>query len=301
MITDSSNTKTHQITLFSLAPFLLITFGLAWGILGLFIYLPERMAGMFGEITGEHPLFFLAVWAPAVAAFVIVIQRSGVKGLKRFLSRLLIWRCSPVWYIFLIVGVPLIFIVGSGLKGNLFTDPFPFSSFHAVLAALVLAAIKGPVEEFGWRGLALPLLQRKFAPIHAGLIIGVIWGFWHLPAFMLSGTQQSEWSLPAFFTGCIALSVIATALFNASRGSILLSAFFHFNVMNPVLPDAQPYDTYLVIVVAVVIVVLNRDAMFTKESAVTQIIPSAEVENLDVNPEPPVRAVFISTGKEVNS
>jgi hypothetical protein len=50
--------------------------------------------------------------------------------------------------------------------------------------------------------LALPLLQRKFAPIWAGLILGAIWGLWHMPAFLLSGTQQSEWSFTAFFAGC---------------------------------------------------------------------------------------------------
>jgi membrane protease YdiL (CAAX protease family) len=102
------------------------------------------------------------------------------------------------WYAFLIIGVPLIFIAGSAIRGNLLTEPFPFTSFPALLVALVLAAIKGPIEEFGWRGLALPLLQRKFAPIWAGLILGSIWGLWHLPAFLLSGTQQSEWSFMAF-------------------------------------------------------------------------------------------------------
>ncbi|MDZ7663763.1 MAG: CPBP family intramembrane glutamic endopeptidase [Desulfotignum sp.] len=84
------------------------------------------------------------------------------------------------------IGIPLIFIGGSALQGNLFTEPFPFASLQALLAAMFLAAIKDPVEEFGWRGLALPLLQRKFAPLWAGLILGAIWGLWHLPAFLVS-------------------------------------------------------------------------------------------------------------------
>ncbi len=143
-----------------------------------------------------------------------------------------------------------------------------------MLVALVLAAIKGPIEEFGWRGLALPLLQRKFAPIWGGLILGIIWGLWHFPAFLLSGTQQSQWSFAAFFTGCLAISVIVTELFNRSHGSILLSALFHFQLMNPIFPDAQPYDTYLLIVVASLIVWWNRKDMFSKEGAVTEVIPN---------------------------
>jgi membrane protease YdiL (CAAX protease family) len=140
--------------------------------------------------------------------------------------------------------------------------------------ALGFAAIKGPIEEFGWRGLALPLLQRKFASIWAGLILGVIWGLWHFPAFLLSGTQQSEWSFTAFFAGCLAISVIVTALFNRTHGSILLPGFFHFQLMNPIFPDAQPYDTYLLILVASLIVWWNRKDMFTKEGSVTEVIPN---------------------------
>ena len=149
------------------------------------------MIPKFCELTGQHPLFFLAVYSPAIAAFILVIYMSGLGGLRRYFSRLLLWRCSPIWYVFLIVGIPMLFFFGSELKGNLFDDPFPFSSFQPLILAFAMTMIKGPVEEFDWRGLALPLLQRRFAPIWAALILGIIWGFWHLPAFLLSGTQQS--------------------------------------------------------------------------------------------------------------
>lgn len=263
----------YRVPFRAMIPFLLISFGLAWGIVGLYILLPIQMEAVFGQITGNHPLFFLAVYAPAIAAFILVAHSSGLKGLRRFLGRALLWRCSSAWYAFLLIGVPLIFVGGSALKGNLFTEPFPFASIQAMSVALALAAIKGPIEEFGWRGFALPILQRKFAPIWAGMIIGVIWGLWHTPAFLLSGTQQSEWSFTAFFVGCLAISVIATALFNRSGGSILLPALFHFSLMNPIFPDAQPYDTWLLIAVAVVIVWRNQKVMFTREGAVVEVIP----------------------------
>lgn len=257
----------------SFAPFLLITFGLAWGIIGLYVFFPEHMGAAFGQLTGNHPLFYLAVYSPAIAAFALVAHTGGIAGLRRFLGRALLWRCSAAWYAFLIIGIPLVFIIGSTFRGNLFTEPFPFASMQSLFTALLLAAIKGPVEEFGWRGLALPLLQRKLKPLWAGLLLGGIWGLWHLPAFLLSGTQQSEWSFAAFFTGCLAISVIATALFNQSRGSILLPAFFHFSLMNPVFPDAEPYDIYMLVVVAALIVWWNRKDMFTKEGAIVEVIP----------------------------
>jgi len=276
MLPNTSVREAYRVPFRSFTPFLLISFGLAWGILGLYVFLPERMGEVFGQLTGNHPLFFLAVYAPAIAALTLVARTGGLTGLRRFLGRVLLWRCGAAWYVFLIIGIPLIFIGGSAFRGNLLTEPFPFASFQALLVALVLAVIKGPIEEFGWRGLALPLLQRKFVPIWAGLILGVIWGLWHLPAFLLSGTQQSEWSFSAFFAGCLAISVIATALFNRSRGSILLSAFFHFSLINPIFPDAQPYDTYLLIIVGALVVWWNRKDMFTKEASVTEVIPSRE-------------------------
>jgi membrane protease YdiL (CAAX protease family) len=276
MITFSSDANRRQIPFISLVPFLLIAFGLAWGILALFIFLPNQMTELFGELTGQHPLFFLAVYAPAIAAFIIVTYNAGIGGLRRFLSRFLLWRCSLVWYAFLIIGIPLLFFSGSALKGNLFVEPFPFTSFQSLIVALLLTAIKGPIEEFGWRGLALPILQRRLAPIWAGLILGVIWGFWHLPAFLLSGTQQSAWSFTPFFVGSIALSVIVTPLFNTSRGSILLPALFHFLLNNPIWPDAQPHDTFFFVAAAILVIWFNRKAMFTRVGAITEVIPQAE-------------------------
>jgi membrane protease YdiL (CAAX protease family) len=279
MPSEDHTTQPDAIPFRSVTLFLLLTFGIAWGILAAFIFFSETMVGLFGEITGEHPLFYLAVWAPAISAFIVIFRWSGLEGLRRHLGRALLWRCSWPWYAFLLLGVPLVFFAGSFFKGNLSETTFPFASVSSFLIALVLIAIKGPIEEFGWRGLALPLLQRKMAPIWAALVIGVIWGLWHTPAFLLSGTEQSAWSFLPFFTGTIALSVIVTPLFNASRGSIFLPALFHFMLINPVWPDAQPYDTYIFAFVAVVIVWLNRETLFTRRYSIIEVVPQETAPN----------------------
>lgn len=276
MISDSHLAESGRVPSICLVPYLLVAFGLAWGILALFIFFPETMTALFGQLTGEHPLFFLAVYSPAIAAFSIVLYISGPKGLRSFLSRLLLWRCSPAWFVFLIAGIPLLFFGGSVSKGDLSSYGFPFLSLQALIGALGMTLFKGPVEEFGWRGFALPILQRKLAPIWAGLVLGVIWGFWHLPAFLLSGTPQSAWSFTPFFLGSVSISVIVTPLFNSSRGSILLPALFHFQLNNPIWPDAQPYDTVFFVAAAVVVVWLNRRSMFSMEGAVTEVVPLAD-------------------------
>jgi membrane protease YdiL (CAAX protease family) len=257
-----------------LLPFLAVAFGLTWGLATAFVLFPEPIEAVFGELRMTNPLFILAVYAPAIAAFILVAWATGLDGIKRFLSRLLLWRCPAGWYLFLIFGVPVFMYGGAAAKGAV--EAFPFSPWHAVFPALATALVIGPVEEFGWRGFALPLLQRRYAPFWAALILGVIWGLWHVPAFLLSGTPQSGWSFGPFFLGAIAIGVIMTPLFNVSRGSILLPALFHFQLNNPIYPDAQPYDTILIAVAAIVVVAIYRKSMFVRDGAVQEVVPGRE-------------------------
>jgi hypothetical protein len=279
LVNSSTPCSESRLTLWSLIPFLVITFAITWGILGLYMLWPDAITGQFGQLSGQHPLFYIAVYAPAIAAFMLILFRTGPGGLIRFCSRIFLWRCSWSWYAFLIFGVPLVFCAGAAIKGNLLEDGLAFTTMPALLAASFMMLIKGPVEEFGWRGFALPLLQRRLAPIWAGLVIGLIWGLWHLPAFLLSGMPQSAWSFTPFFIGSVALSVIVTPLFNQSRGSILLPVIFHFQLINPLWPDAQPYDTYVFIAVALVIVWLNRRTMFARNHAVTKVLQHTRTEH----------------------
>ena len=79
-----------------------------------------------------------------------------------------------------------------------------------------------------------------------------------------------------FFAGSVACSVILTAFFNDARGSILLAMLFHFQMNNPLWPDAQPYDMYMFVLAAVIVVWLNRRALFTRKHAVTEVIPKPD-------------------------
>jgi hypothetical protein len=69
------------------------------------------------------------------------------------------------------------------------------------------------------------------------------------------------------------VSVIVTQLFNASRGSILLPALLHFQLINPLWPDAQPYDTPFFVAAAVLVVWFHRKDMLRRGSGVTEVIP----------------------------
>lgn len=73
--------------------------------------------------------------------------------------------------------------------------------------------------------------------------------------------------------GAIAVSLILTPMFNNARGSILLAALFHFQLNNPLWPDAQPYDIVYFAMVAAVVIWINRRTMFTRQGAVVDVMP----------------------------
>ena len=88
----------------------------------------------------------------------------------------------------------------------------------------------------------------------------------------MSGLVYSSWSFVPFFVGVVAVSIIMTPLFNVSRGSLLIAYLYHFLMMNPIFPDVQPYDNWLFVGVAAIVVWLNRASMFTREGAVTEVL-----------------------------
>ena len=95
----------------------------------------------------------------------------------------------------------------------------------------------GPLgEEPGWRGFALPRLQQRRTALTSSVLVGLIWGLWHIPLYLLPGTGQHELlrtgTSPAFAIGgfvgwTIGLSVLFTWLFNQTRGSLIVVILFH--------------------------------------------------------------------------
>ncbi|HMR07278.1 MAG TPA: type II CAAX endopeptidase family protein [Polyangiaceae bacterium] len=250
---------------------LAMSFGLTWSIAAILILFYDQVTAIFGELTVSNPLYILAVYSPGIAGVFLVWRHYGITGLGRFFRRLTLWRAPLGWWAFLVLGVPAVVYTGAAIKGSI-SDPLPVSGGYQIVSALLLALFLGPIEEFGWRGVALPILQRRFAPIWAGLILGTLIAIWHIPAFFLSGAPMSSWSFAPYFGAVIAIYVILTPFFNAARGSLLVAYLYHFQMMNPLFPDAQPWDNLLWIAVAIVVVWWKRDVLFDRAAAVTEVL-----------------------------
>ena len=94
---------------------------------------------------------------------------------------------------------------------------------------LLLLVAAGLGEETGWRGYALPQLQRRFSPLASSLILAVLWFGWHLPQFFLIASYRdfSPVQYVGMFLDLACGAIVLTWLYNRSGGSILLVAVWH--------------------------------------------------------------------------
>lgn len=106
----------------------------------------------------------------------------------------------------------------------------------SALSLLLWTVLFGPLpEELGWRGYALGRLDARSNALTASLILGAIWGLYHLPLFYLAGTYhaaQGPWSLWfwLFLAQVIPVTVIFTWIFNNTRRSTLAAILLHFMI-----------------------------------------------------------------------
>lgn len=222
---------------YPLLAFFLIAFLISWAVL-----LPEAAAeqGWLGTHVPQ-PLFILAGYGPALAAVLVSVVSQGRQGLRSLLGRVLIWRVGVLWYlvalflpaVFLLAALGIHLALGGavdwGVRPILEMAPEGVNPWLLLLPALLAQALIVFGEELGWRGFALPRLQSKDNALIASLIIGVIWGVWHLPmAFApAAGAAVSQVPLLWFGVDILASAFIFTWIFNNARGSLLLALLFH--------------------------------------------------------------------------
>jgi len=218
-----------------LLPFFLLTFGYTWGLGALLVLFPKQIGPLIGPISLDNPVVMTAVYSPSAVA-VLVSLYYGRASLADLFARLLRFKIGLFWYVAPVVGIWAICFAAGYLSTAIYgTKPpvFPAIAQWPSLLWLGLTAFlvdPGPLgEELGWRGFALPRLLERFNGLTAALVLGVVWGIWHLPAFFLSGMPQSQISFPAFMVSIVAASVIITYVVNRAGGSVLPAILIHWS------------------------------------------------------------------------
>ena len=201
-----------------LTAFFLTTFVLSWAIFG------SALAFDFAQ----SPIVILGVWGPTLSAIIVTAMFYGKDGLKRFFGRINA-REGFKWFLpllacFLVIGLTGNFI-GSAAAGLEF-DPAFWGWAWVAQVMVTQLLIAGLGEEFGWRGFALQRLQHIMTPFKATLVIAFFHLLWHAPTYWLG---QGMHNVPAIWAAFFLLpwTILFTWAYNKTKGSILVSVFFH--------------------------------------------------------------------------
>lgn len=206
------------------AVFLGGTFVLSWGAWGLLL----ALGGDPTSSVGMTVLWIAGGFGPPVGA-VAAAGWAGGRGEVRLLwRRLRRWRVAPGWYGLLVVPLAVAVAAVALLGWPAQPDAsLAASATMAVPMLLAMTLVGGGLEELGWRGWLLPVVQRRVTPLAAAVAIGLVWAVWHLPLYGMVETTQADSSFGWFTLQAVALSIVLTWMHNGTGRSILLPVLFH--------------------------------------------------------------------------
>ena len=192
-------------------------------------------------------LLLVGAFAPSLAAVWLTARADGEAGVRALLGRILRWRVSAKWYVFALGYTAAIKLVVA-LIHRAATGAWPRFGDLPLYVIPVAIAFSTPVqagEEVGWRGYALPRLTARFGLAGASVLLGVIWGCWHLPQFFIREADTYRQSFPVFVLQVTAMSVAMAWLYAKTKGSLLLTMLMHAAVNNSkdIVPSAVPGGT----------------------------------------------------------
>jgi len=220
--------------------FFLIAYAFSW-----IVSIPY-MLSVWGNWQGDFTVIFVVKsFGPALAAFVMTYLIEGKAGVQRLRQSIRQRRAGWRWYLFILVGIPALLMLGIIIQPGALADFQGLSPRLLVLYPIYFFVVifgGGPLgEEPGWRGFALPRLQPRYGPLWGTLLLGVGWCFWHLPDFLTPaqgggpGTSLATilTNFSMFFVVVIALAIIFTWVFNHTAGSVFIAIVLHASVNTP--------------------------------------------------------------------
>jgi uncharacterized protein len=236
-------------------------------------------------IPGDWTLAFTlnAFAGPFLSAYIMSRVTGGKDAVRKlFRSSIFQWREGWLWYAFVLLGIPALWILG------IIVLPGALASFTGVPTATIISyplsyipilLFGGPLgEEPGWRGFALPRMQARWGALKGTLLLGVLWTFWHLPHFLTIAQRGGPGvdyarlmlvNLPIFFGALMCLTIIMSWVYNHTHGSLWMALLLHASInafggaVTPLFPAAIVQNSDLCLLAglalpAVLILTLTR-------------------------------------------
>ena len=238
------------------------TFAFSW-----LFWIPSAIMFQGAESLGElitSPIFIalqtMGAAGPTIVAYIFLKKIHHPSELKAVIARYKIWRVKPKWYfisIFLVITISLVSLLFEMFffdtlpgEGHALYDMYQTMGLAliAVLPLIYAAQIfTSPLlEEFGWRGYLQPRLQNIFGVLPASIIIGVVWGSWHLPLIFAYGHN-----LAIAILSIVCHSILMGWILNSTKGSLLMMLLFHASINVGVNMLSPGHDSLIMLAIMV--------------------------------------------------
>jgi CAAX protease family protein len=180
---------------------------------------------------------YLASLGPLIAAFTLSAAIGGRSGLARPFVSVTRWRIGWLWWAAAMgpVGLFALAAVVARVAEGVWPDlhglgEVSFLGNIGAPAALLLWIVTfGFGEETGWRGFALPQLQRRHSALTATAIVAAVWAVWHAPYWFYSPgyLQMGLSGVPGFVVVLSLGAIVLTWLYDGTGGSVPAVALWH--------------------------------------------------------------------------
>lgn len=167
-------------------------------------------------------------WSPALYAIIIVMVIKGRNGLLELFKRLSFRKEFIKWNIIaLVLPISICWLSYITLSYIEYKQIVPFEINHALqdYCLMLLFVILGSIgEEIGWRGFLLPQLHRTHSLFVSSVIIGLLWGVWHL-------NIQLGFLVFVTYVGLVLMfSFITSYLYEKTKGNIISCIILHSTI-----------------------------------------------------------------------
>ncbi|GAC1347250.1 MAG: hypothetical protein NVSMB27_12260 [Ktedonobacteraceae bacterium] len=206
-----------------------MTYLISW--VGAFIMVaPKLIRGEAIQSSDGLLMFPVMLIGPALASIILTGMVDGRSGLRNLFSRMGRWRVGTRWYAAALLIPPALILAVLLFLRTLLSPVF---SPHLFLLGFLFGIPAGFLEEIGWTGYAFPKMLLKRNALTASLLLGGLWGLWHLPVidFLGAAYPHGAYWLP-FVLVFIALLTAMRALIAwvySNTSSVLLAQLMHIS------------------------------------------------------------------------
>jgi uncharacterized protein len=278
--------------------YFVLTFVISWGCILLAIVGFGGIPATKEQFNAQLPVAIVAMLGgPSISGILLTGLVSGKAGFRELLSRIRRWRVSARWYAVALLIAPLL-LMATLLVLSLFSPvylPGIFASDNKVpllLSSLAGGVVTGICEELGWTGFAVPRLRLRYSILITGLIVGVLWGAWHILSNDVWGSSTYSGSLSTpvflivngfcFLVGQLPAFRILTVWVYDRTGSLLVTMLMHASltastmILQPLAISGTSLLVYGFASAAVMWAVVAALASATRGQLVRQPLPMQE-------------------------